>query len=147
MTEETTAIVRVREATQETADAVDALLRQLSPRADRVDLVHLQRMVASETIRLFVATSGDQVVGMLTLIVAPVPSGWHGYIEDVIVDEAHRNKGFAARLVDAALDSAARTGAQHVDLTSNPEREVARTLYQRLGFEERGTTMYRYTIE
>lgn len=145
--EETTAIVRVREATQETADGVEALVRQLSPNADPFDLAHLKRMVASESIRLFVATSADKIVGMLTLIVAPVPSGWHGYIEDVIVDAAHRNKGHAARLVDAALDSAARTGTQHVDLTSNPEREVARTLYQRLGFEERATTVYRYTIE
>jgi ribosomal protein S18 acetylase RimI-like enzyme len=33
-----------------------------------------------------------------------------------------------------------------VDLTSRPSREAANRLYQRLGFEERGTNVYRFRL-
>jgi ribosomal protein S18 acetylase RimI-like enzyme len=34
-----------------------------------------------------------------------------------------------------------------VDLTSRPSREAANRLYQRLGFVQRETNVYRYTLE
>jgi ribosomal protein S18 acetylase RimI-like enzyme len=46
----------------------------------------------------------------------------------------------------AALDRAREAGATTVDLTSRPSREAANRLYQRLGFEQRETNVYRITL-
>jgi ribosomal protein S18 acetylase RimI-like enzyme len=34
-----------------------------------------------------------------------------------------------------------------VDLTSRPSREAANRLYQRLGFEQRETNVYRFSLD
>ena len=39
-----------------------------------------------------------------------------------------------------------RRGAKTVDLTSRPSREAANRLYQRLGFKQRETNVYRYDL-
>ncbi len=140
-------VARVTEATPELAQRLAALQAQLGPSVAPVDQTHLGLLVQAESTRLLVARIGDEIVGMLTLLLAPVPSGWHAYIEDVVVDEPYRGRGVAAKLVDAALDTAARTGAEKVELTSNPLREAANRLYERLGFERRETNVYRYRID
>ena len=43
------------------------------------------------------------------------------------------------------LRLAEQAGATTVDLTSRPSREAANRLYQRLGFIERETNVYRYS--
>ena len=45
------------------------------------------------------------------------------------------------------LKLAQAAGARTVDLTSRPSREAAGRLYERVGFEPRGTRLYRYTFE
>ena len=50
-------------------------------------------------------------------------------------------------LNERALEIAADAGAKTVDLTSRPTREAANRLYQRIGFEQRDTNVYRYAIE
>jgi ribosomal protein S18 acetylase RimI-like enzyme len=40
---------------------------------------------------------------------------------------------------------AARRGARTVDLTSRPSREAANRLYQRIGFVQRETNVYRFS--
>jgi ribosomal protein S18 acetylase RimI-like enzyme len=142
-----TEIVRVTEATPEVAEAIARLLPQLTPDAPPFDLAHLRLVVASDATRLLVARAEDQIVGMATLILAPIPTGFHAYVEAVVVDEAHRGSGIAGRLVDAALDAAARAGADHVELTSHRRREAANRLYQRLGFSVRETNVYRYSVD
>ena len=50
-------------------------------------------------------------------------------------------------LTRAALEKARSLGAKTVDLTSRPSRTYANSLYQRLGFEQRDTNVYRYKLE
>ncbi len=52
-----------------------------------------------------------------------------------------------AALNEAALDHARSVGARTVDLTSRPSREAANRLYQRLGFVERETNVYRFDLD
>ena len=87
------------------------------------------------------------IVGSLTLVVFPIPTGSRAWIEDVVVDEAARGAGVGAALNQAALDHARALGAKTVDLTSRPSREAANRLYQRLGFEPRETNVYRYELD
>jgi ribosomal protein S18 acetylase RimI-like enzyme len=142
-----TEIARVTEATPDVVEAIARLLPQLTPNAEPPDLAHLRLIVASDATRLLVARTEGQIVGMATLILAPISTGFHAYVEDVVVDESHRGSGIAGRLVDAAIDAAARAGADHVELTSHASREEANRLYQRLGFIIRETNVYRYSVD
>ncbi|MDA2952979.1 MAG: GNAT family N-acetyltransferase, partial [Actinomycetota bacterium] len=68
------------------------------------------------------------------------------WIEDVVVDADARGKGVGEALNTFALAEAKRQGSITVDLTSRPSREAANRLYQRLGFKERETNVYRFTL-
>jgi ribosomal protein S18 acetylase RimI-like enzyme len=87
---------------------------------------------------------GDEIIGLATLAIYPVPTGVRGFIEDVVVDERARGKRVGEALMRACLDHAERAGAPQVMLTSNPGRTAANRLYQRMGFELRKTNVYRY---
>jgi ribosomal protein S18 acetylase RimI-like enzyme len=133
-------------ADDELCAAVAALFPQLSssspPTRDA-----LARIVRDPATTLFVARDGDRLVGMLTLVLFEIPTGVRAWIEDVVVDDAARGHGVAARLMQAALDQAAGAGARTVDLTSRPDRGAANRLYQRMGFAARTTNVYRHTLE
>jgi ribosomal protein S18 acetylase RimI-like enzyme len=139
--------MRVEEATDASVDVEDAvrrLLPQLSDSAPPLVTQDLQEIVASPATRLLVVRDDDnRIHGMLTLVLARVPTGLRAHIEDVVVDESARGQGAGELLMREALDLAMRAGARSVDLTSSPAREAANRLYQRLGFEPRDTNVYR----
>jgi ribosomal protein S18 acetylase RimI-like enzyme len=108
----------------------------------------LAEIVDSPVSTLFVARDeGGEIVGTLTLVVFRIPSGVRAWIEDVIVAEEARGQGCGELLNRAALDAAQAAGARTVELTSRPSREAANRLYRRIGFVERETNVYRYTLE
>jgi len=98
----------VREATGEVAAAMRRLLPQLSASAAPPDQAAVQRIVSSEAITLLAARLDGQIVGLLTLAMFPIPTGFRAWIEDVIVDEAARGQGIGEALTKMALDLAAR---------------------------------------
>jgi len=122
------------------------LLPQLSASAGQLDQAAVQRIVSSEAITLLAARLDGQIVGLLTLAMFPIPTGFRAWIEDVIVDETARGQGIGEALTKEALDLAEAAGARTVDLTSRPSREAAGRLYERVGFAERSTRIYRYTF-
>jgi ribosomal protein S18 acetylase RimI-like enzyme len=133
-----------REAGQELVDAFARLLPQLSSSAAPLDLGAVERIVGCDANTLLVARSAGEIVGTLTLVVFPAPTGLRARVEDVVVDSAARGRGVAAELTREALRLAAEAGARTVDLTSAPDRTDAGRLYRRLGFEARESTVYRY---
>jgi ribosomal protein S18 acetylase RimI-like enzyme len=62
------------------------------------------------------------------------------------VDESARGHGVGEALNQAAIAEAQHKGAVTVDLTSRPSREAANRLYQRIGFVQRDTNVYRYSL-
>jgi ribosomal protein S18 acetylase RimI-like enzyme len=142
------AAVRIDEADAVSGELVEAiawLVGQLSASAQPPDAAALEQIIASPASRLLLARDLDgRVVGMLTVVLFPIPTGIRAWIEDVVVDQAARGRGVGALLTQAALDLAVAHGARSVDLTSRPGREAANRLYARLGFEQRQTNVYRY---
>jgi len=137
----------VEQVTPELVGAFDRLIPQLSRSSPPPDAERLGEIVASPACTLLVARDrAGTIVGSLTLVVFPIPTGTRAWIEDVVVDEAARGSGVGAALNQAALDHARSRGAKTVDLTSRPSREAANRLYQRLGFEPRETNVYRLTL-
>lgn len=137
---------RVRECDEVTEQLVDAMARlvpQLSSSAPAPDAATLEAIVGSPACHLLLAEDDSGVLGSLTLVVFPIPTGVRAWIEDVVVDGEARGKGVGDALNQHALTLARELGARTVDLTSRPSREAANRLYQRIGFEQRSTNVYR----
>lgn len=136
-----------RDSTAQLLEGVNRLLPQLSSRAAALEMADLDRLITSSASTLFVARRDGELVGMLTLVTFVIPSGRRAWIEDVVVDEAARGSGVGGALTTAAIAEARRRGVRSVDLTSRPTRVGANALYQKLGFEQRVTNVYRFSIE
>jgi|TARA_B110000495_G_scaffold196358_1_gene205088 ribosomal protein S18 acetylase RimI-like enzyme len=125
-------------------DAINGLLPQLSPSAVALDKSDLTSIINSESTKLFLATEEDQVFGMLSLVLFRIPTGRKAWVEDVVVDEKARGRGVGKLLTEHAVGVAREHGAHSVDLTSRPSRAAANALYQRVGFQQRETNVYRF---
>lgn len=142
--------IRIEVATSVNDDVVKAferLVPQLSSSSPAPSREHLERIVNSDSCTLLLAREGEQIVGSLTLVVFPIPTGARAWIEDVVVDSSARGKGVGEALNLKALEIARADGAVTVDLTSRPSREAANRLYQRIGFVKRDTNVYRYDLK
>jgi ribosomal protein S18 acetylase RimI-like enzyme len=134
------------EVTDDVAAAFARLLPQLSRSAAPLSRAALADIAAHQANTVLVARDGDAIIGTLTLVMAPIPTGLRAHIDDVVVDSSARGKGVGEALTLAAIRIADEAGARTVDLTSRPSREAANRLYQRLGFELRDSNVYRYAV-
>jgi ribosomal protein S18 acetylase RimI-like enzyme len=134
-------------ATAELLTSLNQLVPQLSSSAAPLTSQDVEALIANPAVSVFVAKNEGAIVGTLTLVVFPIPSGLRAWIEDVVVDESARGLGAGAALTEAAISESKRRGAKSIDLTSRPSREAANAMYVKLGFEQRETNVYRLSIE
>lgn len=134
--------------TDEIVEAFGRLLPQLSASAKPLDAAALTAIVATPSSTVLLARAEGQIVGSLTLVTFPIPTGVRAWIEDVVVDEPARGKPLrvAEALTLEALRLARERGARTVDLTTRPSRVAAGRLYERVGFEQRDSRLYRYDL-
>ena len=137
----------ITEVTDELVAAFGRLVPQLSRSAPPPDRDTLTAMIRHDAITLLVARLDGEVVGTLTLVMFPIPTGLRAWIEDVVVDGNARRTGTGQALSEAAVRIAQEAGARTVDLTSRPSREAAGRLYERIGFVQRDSRVYRYAVE
>ncbi|MBX2875426.1 MAG: GNAT family N-acetyltransferase [Saprospiraceae bacterium] len=121
------------------------LLPQLSPHVSLPSFEYLNQVLASSQVSFFMAKN-EVLVGGLTLVFNHLTTGLSVRIEDVIVDQQMRGRGLGRRLMEEALVKAEAVGAKAISLSSNPKRIAANQLYQRLGFEQITTNVYRYAF-
>jgi ribosomal protein S18 acetylase RimI-like enzyme len=140
-------IAAVSEVTPALVTAFARLLPQLAPAAPLLDAAALAEIVAGPATTLLIACDTSQaIVGSLTLVIFRIPGGVYARIESVVVDEQARGQGVGAALCNAAIERARARGADKIDLTSIPARAAANRLYQRLGFQQRATNVYRLVL-
>ena len=89
----------------------------------------------------------QELAGMLTVGIYHSPTGGKAWIEDVVMDEKYRGQGFSKQLVTHAVRFVKEQGIPLIMLTSNPTRIAANKLYQKLGFEQKQTNVYRMNLE
>jgi ribosomal protein S18 acetylase RimI-like enzyme len=135
------------EVTEELVESLNELLPQLSANAAALTTADVAELVASTATIVFVARADGRIVGSLTLVVFPIPTGLRAWIEDVVVDASARGAGVGEALTNAAIDESRRRHVRSIDLTTRPSREAANRLYTRLGFEPRETNVYRFLVE
>jgi ribosomal protein S18 acetylase RimI-like enzyme len=143
-------VLRIELATELTEELVEAFARlvpQLSDRATAPTSDELVSILESPVTRVLLARDDQSIVGTLTLVLFPIPTGIRAWIEDVVVDESARGQGAGEALTREAIRRAADAGARTVDLTSRHDRMAANRLYEKLGFRRRETNVYRYEVE
>ena len=142
-------IEQVTTYTEELLEALQRLIPQLTTNNQPPDREGLIELINSKASILVIARNpiaNSSIIGAACLTVYRVPTGIRAIIEDVIVDETSRGQGIGEALVQKLLDIAREKGAKRVVLTSNPKREAANRLYQRMGFKLRETNSYYFSF-
>ena len=113
--------------------AVEGLLRLLSSDA----------VIVSDDAPVYVADTGERVVGMVTLCVFRTLTGPKAFLDHLVVDPGFRRRGIGRALVKHAVERAEAARASRIDLTANDAKQAGRSLYRSLGFRERDTRSFR----
>ena len=129
---------------QEVVEAFEKLIPQLSTSSSAPTFEELELMVSHDAATLLIATDQGMIVGSMTLVIFPLPTGVRAWIEDVVVAGDARSRGVGEALNRRAMEIAVARGAKTIDLTSRPSREAANLLYHILGFLRSDTNVYRY---
>jgi GNAT superfamily N-acetyltransferase len=140
-------IEELREVTDDVVEGFARLLPQLSSKAKPLDAAALRGLISSPAVTILLAMNDDKIIGTLTLVTFPIPTAYRAWIEDVVVDDSARGQGVGMLLTEEALRVAKDAGARTVDLTTRPSRAAAGRLYERAGFAQRDTRVYRYTFD
>ena len=118
-----------------------------SQTAGKTDRDNPQRDHIPRNTHLFFLLADQEIAGMLTVGIYHSPTGGKAWIEDVVVDEKYRGQGLSKQLVTHAVRFVKEQGIPLIMLTSNPTRIAANKLYQKLGFEQKQTNVYRMNLE
>ena len=100
----------VHQVTDEVVEAFARLVPQLSATTGPPGRAALESIVGSPADTLLVARHEGTIVGTLTLVMFPIPTGLRAWIEDVVVDESARGKGVGEALSLEALGLARPPG-------------------------------------
>lgn len=124
-------------------EAINRLIAQLSTSSHTFTEAELNSLIASPQSHLYALEYDEKIIGMVTLCIYQCPTGRKAWIEDVVVDQNHRGKGYGKLMVRKAMEECQNRGNVTLMLTSRPSRMVANQLYQSLGFEKRETNVYK----
>lgn len=124
-------------------EAINRLIAQLSTSSHTFTEAELNSLIASPQSHLYALEYDEKIIGMVTLCIYQCPTGRKAWIEDVVVDQNHRGKGYGKLMVRKAMEECQNRGNVTLMLTSRPSRIVANQLYQILGFEKRETNVYK----
>ena len=126
---------------------IKQLLRELSGKTVELDKEYFSEVLAQDHFYLLTARQTGNIVGMASIYFVRTLKGLKGYIDNVVVDNRHRGKGLGQDLIKRLIILAKRKGAKYIDLTSKPSRIEANLLYQKLGFKNRKTNVYRLDLK
>lgn len=107
----------------------------------------LDRMIADPNSHLYFIREEGRIIACASLYIFHQPFSTDATIESVVVSSKMRGKGLGRKLMQHLMDEAARMKVDCVHLTSNPKREAANALYQKMGFERKETNCYVMKVE
>ena len=142
-------IERLKRLNTQVVKGVNTLLLQLlhNPKEHRpLSLAAFSRIVREKNTTTVVARDGTKIVGMGLSFLIMKPRGRFAYIEDMVVDVAYRGQGLGERIAKKLIAIARQKGVKYVELSTRPSRVAANKLYQKLGFEQKETNVYRLRL-
>lgn len=139
-------IEKLEKASKEALDEINELVRQLSPRLPECSMELLEKIITAENLELWVVRDQNRIVGMGTLVIVSLPEGERAQIEDIVVHEKNRGQGLGEQISMKLLERARARNIRTATLSSRADRVAANKLYQKLGFEEWKTNVYRLNL-
>ncbi len=138
-------IVKLTRASREAAKDISSLLAQLreDPSEHKAALSELRDITTNKNVVFIVAKDGKKIVGMAMLYVMQKLGKRIAYVEDVVVLSEYRGRGLGEKIMRAIIATARAKKVRTLNLTSRPARVAANKLYQKLGFEQKETNVYR----
>jgi glucosamine-phosphate N-acetyltransferase len=135
-----TIMIPIRECKAEDFGSIVALLGQLWP-GKPLDSVSLRRVydrtLAADQQVYLCAVCNQQVVGFGSLAIKS--NLWNeafvGYVNEMVVDAAHRGRGIGTQILDHLISWARERGCNRIELDSAFHRKDAHTFYERQGFQ------------
>ncbi|WP_422082354.1 GNAT family N-acetyltransferase [Ulvibacterium sp.] len=123
-----------------TENRIRVLFKQLN--ALRVPLSLKTILDPGNPVIITCCTLENQIVGVAVMAEYSVISGRKGWIEDVVVDEAHRGKGIGRKLMEFLIAQGRQKGISEILLFTGYHRKPAHQLYQNLGFRKKESQIY-----
>jgi ribosomal protein S18 acetylase RimI-like enzyme len=141
-------IEQLTEASASIVEDINKLLPQLRENPDEhtTSLEELETIVHDDNIAFIVVKDDSRVIGMASLYILHKFSKDVSHVEDVVVDDAYRGQGLGEKLMRTLIEVARTRGIKTLTLTSRPERIAGNKLYQKLGFEQKITNVYRMKL-
>ena len=140
-------ITRLNRANQAKLDQLNALARQLAPGYGVISRARLANVIKSGNTEVWIAEDDGKIIGMGVLVVYTLlMKNVVAFIEEVVVDTNRRGEGVGRAIMEKLIERAKFHKVQHIELTSRPTRVVANKMYQKLGFEQRDTNVYRLSL-
>ncbi|MFH0969598.1 MAG: GNAT family N-acetyltransferase [Patescibacteria group bacterium] len=123
---------------------IEKLLIQLTGKKVKVDM---KSLIKDEGADCLVLEENGKIIGFGSLIIHQIPcEGFVARIEDVIIDQNQRGKGYGRKMMEELIKIAKKKKIKKINLTSNPKRVEARSLYESLGFELYDTGVFRLEL-
>jgi len=132
-------LAHVKEKFSFDVGAVRTLVHQLDLSA-RVDEQSLYKALLNG--HLCTIKDADNLVGMGWIFPRQTLLRKQAVIEDMIVDESQRGKGIGEKILRDLIDWAKHNQIEVIELTTNPKRTAANTLYKKCGFVLHETNHY-----
>ena len=137
-------IVEIKIFSPEIYMFVCRMLQQLSPGKHLLTEEAFCAILDSDNAHLFVIEDMEGTpAGMTSVGIYRTPSGCKAWIEDVVVDDKYRGKGYGKMIVEYAINFIRHLDADSIALTTNASRVAANHLYPSLGFEKYETNVYK----
>jgi len=89
---------------------------------------------------------GKKLIGLGWIFARQTMLRKQAVVEDMIVDDAYRGKGYGKKMLLELIDFAKKEWVDTIELTSNPKRIAANELYKKVGFALHPTNHYLYKI-
>ena len=138
----------LKKPTGEDLRGINLLIPQIAQKPHLLSMKELRRVTDQESCRLIIArdTKESRIVGMSAVTLIYIPTGLIAAIEDVVVDEKYRGMGIGRKLTQKMINVAKQKRAKTISLTTNPAREAANAMYQKMGFLKKETNYYRINL-
>ena len=95
---------------------------------------------------VYAVKSGNKFVGWISLIYLPKIGPWQGkghiYVDELWVEPGFRGNGYAKELMKKADELKEKFDATGVRLYVNLNNPVAKSLYEKCGYEEAGSAYF-----
>jgi ribosomal protein S18 acetylase RimI-like enzyme len=119
---------------------ITGLYQQLSPGKLQQELSQVWQK--DNSVYIIGSFQDGKLVGIASMAIYCVISGYKGWIEDVVVHAEYRGKGIGRKLIEHLLAYSREKNLTEVLLFTESHRVAAKKLYESLGFRMKESAIY-----